>query len=230
MRNFCLTLLLLNILAFAYQHWILGPDNRVAADYIDQDYQRLMLAAPAPTPAAELLSLRAPLDPDPLAVPESALLAYRCLRIGPFPQAADAEQIRAVLEGPDVVARRVSQEGQVWVGHWVQVTGQPDRASAEAARDALNAAGLPDAYIVPGAADFRVSLGVFRSLSSSRNSVNIATRLGFSTRITDRYQPGTTFWLLIRLPAARELGPGELRSDSDQILRVETLDCAQAEF
>ena len=164
MRNFCLTLLLLNILAFAYQYWILGPDNKVAADYIDQDYQRLMLAAP--------------LDPDPLAVLESALLAYRCLRIGPFPQAADAEQIRAVLEGPDVVARRISEEGQVWVGHWVQVTGQPDRASAEAARDALNAAGLPDAYIVPGAADFRVSLGVFRSLSSSRNSVNIATRLG----------------------------------------------------
>ena len=37
MRNAFLLILLVNILAFAYQHWVIEPGSPVAADAIGQD-------------------------------------------------------------------------------------------------------------------------------------------------------------------------------------------------
>ena len=48
MRNFLLTFLLLNILVFIYQRWIIEPDDPVDALHIDQDVPGLLLADPGP--------------------------------------------------------------------------------------------------------------------------------------------------------------------------------------
>ena len=110
----------------------------------------------------------------------------------------------------------------------MQVADQGDRQRAEAARDKLAAAGMRDAYIVAGADDNRISLGVYRQRSSADRALQQARDLGFDTLIDDRYQPGTNFWLSVRLPGDASLLPGEFKTDSGQILRTENLPCDQA--
>lgn len=219
MRNAFLLLLLLNILAFTFQSWIIEPDDPVDAMSIDQDVPGLMLAE---------TSKAQPSEPIATDVAKTANPVYRCLRIGPFAQETDADRVRLSLQRREATVRQTTEAGRVWVGHWVQVADQGSRARAEAARDKLAANGIPDAYIVPGDADNRISLGVYRKRASADRTVNQARNLGFSTRVDDRYQPGTNFWLRVRLPGDRTLKPGEFKTDSGQILRTETVDCAAA--
>lgn len=220
MRNGLLVLLLLNFLAYAYQHWILEPDTKVAATYIAQDYPGLMLVDTASDPVAEVIlpDVRISNDED----------AYRCLRVGPFPRENDADSVRRALESREASVRQTTKAGQVWMGHWVQVADQGSRSKAEVTRDALIAAGIKDAYILPGDDDFRVSLGVFRLRSSANRVLEQSIELGYDTRVDDRFQPGKNFWLQVRLPGDRPMQPGEFRTDEGQILRTETISCADA--
>jgi hypothetical protein len=220
MRNGLLVLLLLNFLAYAYQHWILEPDIKVAATYIAQDYPGLMLVDTASDPVAEVILPDARISND-----EDV---YRCLRVGPFPRENDADSVRRALESREASVRQTTKAGQVWMGHWVQVADQGSRSKAEVTRDALIAAGIKDAYILPGDDDFRVSLGVFRLRSSANRVLEQSIELGYDTRMDDRFQPGKNFWLQVRLPGDRPMQPGEFRTDEGQILRTETISCADA--
>lgn len=223
MRNFFLLLLLINVLAYAYQSWIIEPDVSVEPTYLAQDVPELLLASvPAeiqpvveePTPDAEQID--APAENDP---------AYRCLRIGPFPREVDADQVRLALEKQEATVRQTAKEGSVWVGYWVQTAGQGSRRGAEKARDSLIKGGMPDVYILPDNENYRISLGVFRLRASADQVVRQAATMGFDSRIVERYQPGTNFWLLARIPGNRALRPGDLQSVSGQILRTENLAC-----
>lgn len=223
MRNGLLVLLLLNFLAFAYQHWILEPSNKVAATYIDQDYPGLMVAGVADAPPNPVAAV---ILPDVLKGSDGGV--YRCLRVGPFPRETDADTVRRALQSREAAVQQTTEPGQVWVGHWVQVTDQGSRSKAEVTRGALVAAGIKDAYILPGDDDFRISLGVFRLRSSANRVLEQSIQLGFDTRVDDRFQPGSNFWLQVRLPADRPMQPGEFRTDEGQILRTETVSCADA--
>ncbi|MDP6435991.1 MAG: SPOR domain-containing protein [Gammaproteobacteria bacterium] len=219
MRNAFLLLLLLNILAFAFQSWIIEPDDPVDAMSIDQDVPGLMLAENRKEPPSE-----------PVVVEQASTTnpGYRCLRIGPFARETDADRVRLSLQRREATVRQTAEAGQVWVGHWAQVVNQGSRARAEAARDKLAANGIPDAYIVPGSTDNRISLGVYRKRVSADQAMRQARSLGFTARVDDRYRAGTNFWLRVRLPGDRALNPGEFKTDTGQILRTETIACADA--
>lgn len=215
MRNVLLSLLLINALAWAYQHWVIEPDAPVAAGYIKQDYPRLSQvrrAAAVPAgPAREAQAER-----------EQVVI---CRQIGPIVGENDAISIARTLQGRGLAVRREARPGDIWVGHWVQVVGLESRQAAEAARDRLVAAGLSDAYIVAGADELKVSLGVFKSAASADSTLASARRLNFTTRMVERYQPGVQHWLTVELVGGRELQAGELRSGSGQILRTEVVPC-----
>jgi len=222
MRNLVLLLLLLNFLAFTYQSWILEPDVKLEATYLEQDFPGLMLAEASVSPVTTLIL--------PNVVTSGDKVGYRCVRVGPFPREADAVSARRALQSSVASVRQTTEKGQVWVGHWVQVTGQGSRSGAEAARDALIAVGITDAYILPGGNDFRISLGVFRLRSSANRMMEQASRLGLDTRVDDRFQPGTNFWLQIRLSGTQTIRPSEFRTDTGQILRTETVFCSAADI
>jgi len=217
MRNFFMLLLLVNMLAFAYQKWIIQPDNPVAATFVEQNYPRLTAVRLQRTP-----------PPEPVAVVKNGENVAKCLQIGPISRENDAISLLQQLRESGVAATRSTAPGQVWVGHWVQVTGLADRAAALAARDQLVAAGLSDAYIVSGD-PLKISLGVFKSAASVDKTIAQARRLGFSTRKDERFQSATQHWLLVTLPEGRELRPGELRGDTGQILRTESVPCLDAQ-
>lgn len=220
MRNLVGVLLMLNILAYVYQSWILEPDIKLEATYIDQDYPGLKVVTTSVSQVADILMPNMPGSGDETV--------YRCLRIGPFPRETDADTTRRALERSKASVRQTSEKGQVWVGHWVQVADQGSRSHAEAARDVLINTGIKDAYILPGNDNYRISLGVFRLRSSANRIMEQASRLGFDTRVDDQFQPGSNYWLQVRLSGEQPIRPSEFRTDTGQILRTETISCSAA--
>ena len=225
MRNFFLLFLLINLLAFAYQSWIIEPDIDVEPTYLAQDVPELVLVPKPAAPAPEAPGVGAP---DQVAAPADTDQSYRCLRVGPFPRESDADSVRVALEKQAATVRQTAKEGSVWVGYWVQTAGQGSRSAAEKARESLVKGGMPDVYILRDNENYRISLGVFRLRSSADKVVSQARKMGFDSRVTERYQPGTNFWLLARIPGDRALQPGDLTSISGQILRTENVSCEDA--
>jgi hypothetical protein len=221
MRNALMILLLLNCLAYLYQRWILEPENKLAADYLEQSIPRLSLAEPYEVRVADI-----PV-PDLSGNDE---LGYRCLRLGPFPREAEATAALRLYQQSGAKVRKTSEEGQVWTGHWVQVVGQPGRGAAKQVRDNLIAAGIKDAYLLPGDDGYGISLGVFTKRSSANKVMATATQLGYDTRLEDRFQPGNNHWLHVRIPKGGAMQLGEFRADSGQILRKETVPCSAADI
>ena len=221
MRNLFLFFLLINILAFAYQSWIIEPERTVEATYLEQRVPQLVLV-PGTAEA------RVAAEPEP-AAPEPAAGAggFRCLRIGPLPRETDADAVRRALREKDATVRQTAEAGRVWVGYWVQTGAHESRSAAESARKVLNENGMSDVYILPDNDQFRISLGVFRLRASADGVVEQVRGLGFETRVVERYQPGTNFWLQVRIPADRSLQSGELPSVPGQILRTETVACEE---
>jgi cell division septation protein DedD len=212
MRNIFLLLVLLNLLVFIYQRWILEP-SRLADKRTEQTIPMLQLAGPAGVEARAEEPVAGD-APDP-----------RCLRLGPFPSRSDALDVRAALRKRGAEVSQTTDEGEVWVGHWVQVTDQGSRAKAEAARRELTANDL-DTYILPDDASYALSLGIYRKRASAEEVQKKARSLGYKTIMTDRFEPGSVFWLKVRLPVGGTLRAGEFQGDSGQILRTEIIPCA----
>jgi hypothetical protein len=220
MRNLFLALLLANILLVAWQFWSTPPAVDPFALHGEKAVRDLRLY-----PAAAGARPAAPRPGAPAPGMGQILRGAGCFRIGPFPETAGAEAVRKSL-GPAGVEGRVStDEGQVWVGHWVQLEKLGDRAVAEGAVARLGAAGVPEAYVVEASPPFSVSLGVFRERDRADKVAGIARGLGYTPVVTDRFRSGTQFWVGIALAAGQSLDLGRLGLDPGQIARAEPASC-----
>jgi hypothetical protein len=242
MRNFFLFMLLVNLLAFSYQNWILEPGVSVAPDFLAQDVPLLLQAEQQPAITDDT---RAKVDagpampesqtkPNPASVPEAVgapspvqVTAYKCLRIGPFMREADVGAVQRELQQRQATVQRTAEAGQVWLGYWVQTVAYPSRQAAEAARKSLINKDMPDVYVIAEDNEYRVSLGVFRLRASADQVVERARKRGFATRLVERYQPGTNYWLIARIAADRVLPAGALPNAPGQILRSERVACSE---
>ena len=247
MRNFFLFVLLINLLALAYQSWILEPAVSVAPDFAAQDVPELLqverekdgpAAVPVPVQAPPT---QAPVVPEvapaatvqaEVAMPEAqpqlpgATAVYRCVRIGPFAQEKDVQSVQTELQRQGATVQRSAEAGRVWLGYWVQSAAYPSRQAAEAARKKLLAKDMPDVYVIAEASEYRVSLGVFRLRASAEQVVARAQKLGFSTRTIERFQPGTNFWLLAKTTADPAVLKDAVPNVAGQIVRSQKVDCS----
>ena len=132
--------------------------------------------------------------------------------------------MRTGLRKKGAQVSQFSAEGQVWVGHWAQVRDQGSRAKAEQTRDKLVANDL-DTFILPDTEVHALSLGIYRKRASAEQIIRKARGLGFKTLMVDRFQPGTIYWLQVKMPDGGALQPGEFQGDTGQILRTETVPC-----
>ena len=236
MRNIIFVLVLLNFLVFAYQHWVLAPDTEFDAFRLEEEVPGLTLVNPVPAeadpdlPALQVDSAVGDVATVNLADNDSAPVeaqrpADRCLKLGPFSRIADAADVRKSLEDRGMTVSQTTEEGQVWMGHWVQVVDLPSPAAAEEARAVLADGGITDVYVLPNDPSNRISLGVFRLRSSASRLVKQAFEMGLNTRVDDRYQPGSNHWLRVRMAGDSNLKPGEFKGDAGQIVRTETIAC-----
>ena len=103
MRNLCLLILLLNLLAFAYQSWIIEPDESVPASFMSQEVPELMIVPRIIQTEEEPAAV---VKADEPAESMAKGPAYRCMRIGSFRQEADANAARAVLQKREAAVRQ----------------------------------------------------------------------------------------------------------------------------
>lgn len=213
MRNLFLALLLANLLFLGWRLWVAPPE--VPAD-------RLLNRGPEPDIAATPVAASGRTG---AARAGAANGASRCLRIGPIADAQLADTLRSSLNRRGIGATTTSEEGQVWVGHWVQLESVASRKEADAIAARLAAGGLPDAYILQTSPPFSISLGVFRDKERADKVVAAATRLGFRPQMTNRYRAGLQYWLAAIVPPGAALSVDDLGRESGQILRAEPVAC-----
>ncbi len=219
MRNIALVLLLSNLLLLAWQRWVVPPEPLHETMPLTQDYSDLVyMPRPGSTPAAD--------DPILGATPLTPDSRVRCLRIGPFGRESDALRVGDELERGGVAVQQFSEQGDIWVGHWVTVKdlGTPENTQKALARLAAN--GMQDAYVVSEGEPI-ISLGVFRKRASVNIVAGKARALGFVVDTTDRLRPGTNYWLDTQLTGTEALPLRRILQDMGQILRSETIDCPE---
>lgn len=219
MRNIFLILLFTNLLLIAWQLWIVPPDAPDPFAFPDASIPELEIWSDGSTSAAAA--------PEPsVADNELSDTGERCVRVGPFADLSVANAVRDQLIGQATTITRSSEQGEVWVGHWVQIIGLGTRQAAETAVAELVNAGIADAYIVQFEPSLDISLGVYRSLDSANNVIGMAGGLGYVAVMEDRVRPTVEHWLAARLVEQQSLQLDEIQLASGQILRTESIPCA----
>jgi SPOR domain len=206
-RNVFLLLLLANLLLLGWVFWA-DPEPPV----------------PGLQRAADELAIFG--QAEPAVVDPAAGTSSQCLYIGPMPDLGAAQQLSSTLAERGIRAEPVAREGRVWLGHWVQIQGFADRAMADAARQRLLDAGLPDAYVMPDGPANIISLGVFRERGRAERVVEAARQAGFRAVMRDRVRTATEYWLAAGQSGGDQRAAlGDLAANFDRILRTELGPC-----
>ena len=146
MKNLLLLLILANIL---YLMWGMfttrEPQPGVAV--VEESELGPPLEVTADRDSSTIASVGAVLgsgDPSDL----EAVVGRSCVTIGPFKvrEDADTAELEYANQGMRAVVR--PEQGQIFVGHWVQIRNVPDEAAASEMLDKLKSGGLTDAYLV----------------------------------------------------------------------------------
>jgi hypothetical protein len=222
MRNLFLSLVLANLLTLAWQFWV-DPSPPMA---FNKAGDGLALFGPRSAPAQATVPARpSPADVDG---PPPAPPAGVCFRLGPLPDSAAAQQAAGSLAGRGIDATPFARDAQLWLGHWVQISGFESVAAAENARERLVAGGIADALVMQDGPRPMISLGVFRDRGRADRIAGAARNLGFEVGMRDRYRPGVEQWLLVRPRTGQEIRPADLSLAGDRIMRAETTPCEDA--
>lgn len=251
MRAFCLLLLLVNALYFIWSNVI---DVRVSSlDRVPArpavPPSRIVLAreaqpsVPAPEPEEEPLpAVRdvvpprvEPLEsPGTVQPPASAAAAgeetLSCTSVGPFADLGQASQAQATLRSLGFEPRQRVEQGELWTGYWVSVRDFATRDAAEAALRTLNANGVTDVYVMPGADPENVlSLGVFSDYQRAQRRADQVRSLGLTPQISDRKRSGSVFWLDVNLKEpGQTIDTSVFQVGQSRILRLELRACPRA--
>ncbi len=121
-----------------------------------------------------------------------------------------------------------STVGQIFIGHWVQISDIPDRGTGNVMIEKLHAGGLSDAYLVrsdDGA--YLISLGLFGGLDGAERVELQAKSLGLPATVTPRTQDGSVFFVDIGLPPGRGAGAMIERFGEDKVLLRDAATCPE---
>lgn len=139
----------------------------------------------------------------------SAVVGRSCVTIGPFKSNAEADAAMADYENLGMVASVRTTEGELFVGHWVQIRNIPDREAGNAMLEQLRAGGLGDAYLVPTDDEgLKISLGLFGEMPRAERVELQAKSLDLPAEISPRMREATVFFVDIGLPPGK--GAGEM--------------------
>lgn len=227
MRNLLLVLLLANILYFLWGQFAdepkvvgiavvseseLGPPLEVADASIAQ----------AATSIGAVLGSGKPSD-------LAAVVGRSCVTIGPFKSASDANEALAEYEREGTMASLRRTEGQIFVGHWVQIRNIPDRASGIAMIEKLKTGGLGDAYMVETEEEgLKISLGFFGEMSRAERIELQAKSLDLPADITARTREATVFFVDIGLPPGKGASRIVAKFGEEKVLLREQATCPRS--
>jgi hypothetical protein len=221
MRNLLLLLLLANILYFL---WGMVMDEPPESGVVIVDESKLGPPLELGDPEAVTTAEEMP-DPGAQSV-LAAAVGRSCVSIGPFANSADAERVLQDYRTEGLSAAVRSTNGQLFVGHWVQIPNIPSRDVGDAMVKNLVAGGLTDAYLMPEGEDgLAISLGLFADMARAEKVELQAESLEVSAEVTPRMRDAMVFYVDIALPPGR--GAGEMigRYGEDRVLLRDQATC-----
>lgn len=225
MKNLLLLLVLANILYFVWEMTVEEPPKAGVAIVRESDLGpplEVSRTAQAATSVGAILGSSRQSD-------LSAVVGRSCVSIGPFTNGPDAEQVFQEYQRQGMRASVRSTEGQLFVGHWVQIRNVPDRDTGNLMLDKLIAGGIPDAYLVPTDDEgLKISLGLFGEMSRAERMELQAEALNFPAEITPRMRDATVFYVDIALPPGRGAGAMIEEFGEDRVLLWDRATCPRA--
>ena len=215
MKNLLLLLLLANILYFLWGQFVeKSPQTGIAVVEESGLGPPLSLTA-TPEAATSIGAMIASDDTAHLA----AVVGRSCVSIGPFTETADAERVLVDYQGEGLRASLRTTQGEVFVGHWVQIPDIPNRTAANAMLQTLSENELSDAYPIPqDDGSTTISLGLFGELSRAERVELQAESLGVDAEIIPRTRNDTIFYVDVALPPGRGAGDMVERFGEERVL------------
>ncbi|MGD8339164.1 MAG: hypothetical protein PVH89_00190 [Gammaproteobacteria bacterium] len=253
MRNLFLVLVLVNLVVLAYFQWVIerpegrppyrGPGITLLRE-IDRDMLNDVLVAlrSGTSPAAGGATIpdsggefevdvtdfereRAETQGDAIDAGEEQSADLACASIGPYLEAAEADEAIATLVASGFEPARRLRAAQVWQGYQVYI----DQAQSEtAARDiaaTLRDSGV-DATPVFAGSNSRtlVSVGIFPDMESATAEAERVGELGYEAKTVDSMAMAETYWLDVTLSGDQSVSMDLLR-EPGTISRLEQLPC-----
>ena len=215
MRNLFLLLVLANLGFAAWYLWIVEPVTDVGATQVS-DVPSISLVSELEESASEPTLAAAPVVP-----------VARCVGVGPFSEFGRFVQALARLRSAGYTPTQRSEDGDVWLGHWVYLGDITTQGQAAGVIRTLAEHGIVDTAFDPaGAWGDVLSLGVFRELSRAEAVSDRvqALGLGFEPAITDRTRPGTLYWADLTLETGEDPDLEPLQR-AGRIIRLEQRVC-----
>ena len=182
MRNACIALLVLNLVYFAWAHWVDAPlPAPVNAAFAK--LPRLKLVDELPE------SQRHASAPPP---PQAA-----CLSLGPFPDLDNSARAAAILKQKGFDPKQRAEEGQSSDGYWVYVGGLASQAETDKALVTLERNGIKDAIVMPETpeAGRRLSLGLYSERARADRRAQTVNQTGLRAEVGERKIPGALYWV-----------------------------------
>lgn len=230
MRNLFLLLVLANLGFAAWYLWIVEPVTDVGATQVP-DVPSISLVSELEESAYEPTSVGARVPPaeasEETPAAEPVLPVARCVGVGPFSEFGRFVQALARLRSAGYTPTQRSEDGDVWLGHWVYLGDITTQGQAAGVIRTLAEHGIVDTAFDPaGAWGDVLSLGVFRELSRAEAVSDRvqALGLGFEPAITDRTRPGTLYWADLTLETGEDPDLEPLQR-AGRIIRLEQRVC-----
>jgi hypothetical protein len=190
-------LLFANLAYFAWAHWVDSPRpvvENAAFAKLPKLKMRNEIVEPVAAPvsgSAHKVALHTP------AAPGS------CVSIGPFADISSSARAAAVLKDKGFDPRQRAVAGETSDGFWVYVAGLKSDDQVETVRKDLVFHGITDAHAMAdaGAADRRVSVGLFSERDRADKRAKQVQKLGLKAEVAERKLQASVYWVDVTPPS-----------------------------
>jgi hypothetical protein len=201
-RHVLFALLFANLAYFAWAHWVDAPRpvvENAALATLPRLKLRNEVVQPVPAPA--------PASAHKMALQASG--AGSCVSIGPFGDIGSSARAAAVLKDKGFDPQQRAVAGETSDGFWVYVGGLKGNDDVERVRLDLVHHGITDARAMAdsGAANRRVSVGLFSERERAEKRAKQVQKLGLKAEVAERRLPVSVYWVDVTPPSERSSVP-----------------------
>jgi hypothetical protein len=155
-----------------------------------------------------------------------AVVGRSCVTIGPFKVSGDADSAALEYRNEGMRTALRSEQGQIFVGHSVEVQNVATRQEGREMVNQLTEQGLGDAFIVGNDEDgYAIALGIFGNAGNAEKVELQARSAGFEATITPMTRDDQIYFVDIGLPPGKGAGAIVERFGDDQVALREAATC-----
>jgi hypothetical protein len=196
-RHALFALLFANLAYFGWAHWVGAPravPENAAFAKLPKLKMRNEIVEPTPGQAGG--------SAHKVALNMSAG-AGSCVSVGPFGDISSSARAAAVLKDKGFDPQQRAVAGETTQGFWVYVGGLTADAQVERVRQDLIFHGITDAHAIAdaGAADRRISVGLFSERERADKRAKQVQHLGLKAEVAERKLPVSMYWVDVTPPS-----------------------------